>query len=137
MATTGARSRRSSTSRPRCSASLPISSTTQLTRSATPALMVVRSSDPLVPTLGTVTRKVMRRVATPQDLALVAGLGLEPEQGPDQKPIRMDLTLEQEQELAPELGTRELAAALERESDFRPLRSFILKDGRRGRESRY
>jgi len=65
----------------------------------------------------------MRRVATPQDLALVAGLGLEPEQGPDQKPIRMDLTLEQEQELAPELGTRELAAALERVKriDFRPL----------------
>jgi len=81
----------------------------------------------------------MRRVAIPQELALVAGL--EAHQGPEkQLRTRRDQLGELEiPELGTlELGTLELAAALERvKRDFRPLKSFILKDARRGRESRY
>merc|ERR1712045_316466 len=96
--TTGARSRRSSTSRPRCSASLPISSTTPLTRSATRALMAVRSSDPLVLTLVTVTRR-RRRIMLPlaqepvQVLELALALAL-PQMEPHLPPAIATLELE-------------------------------------------
>merc|ERR1712117_958999 len=121
---TGARSRRSSTSRPRCSASLPTSSTTPPTRSATAALSLARSLDPPALALVTVIRKettVLEQAILEQALAVALG----------RAPLPQDLELERELgqlaelveleepapelhlELDPGLGLRTLAWAAE------------------------
>merc|ERR1711941_182509 len=93
--TTGARSRRSSTSRPRCSASLPTSSTTPPTRSATTALSLARSLDPLDRD-PTVIRKETKMGITILELALAVA--------PERAPLPQDLELERDLELEQELG---------------------------------
>merc|ERR1719412_3171212 len=94
--TTGARSRRSSTSRPRCSASLPTSSTTLPTRSATAALSLARSLDPPALALVTVIRKETTVGITILEQALAVALG--------RAPLPQDLELERELERDLELG---------------------------------
>merc|ERR1712117_429872 len=94
--TTGARSRRSSTSRPKCSASLPTSSTTPPTRFATADLSLARSLDPPALALVMVTRKETTVGITILEQALAVALG--------RAPLPQDLELERELERDLELG---------------------------------
>merc|ERR1712117_926547 len=118
--TTGARSRRSSTSRPRCSASLPTSSTTPLTRSATVALSLARLLGPPALALVTVIRKettVLEQAILEQALAVAPGRAPLPQ---DRELGQLAELVEPEEpapelhlELDPGLGLRTLAWAAE------------------------